>query len=88
MGERPSPAPSAQVTPEMGGVIELVGTVFSGLSALVIEDVEDAGEVIGVRARTRDGAVPCPGCGAETARVHGHHERAVGDVPVTADASP
>jgi hypothetical protein len=27
-------------------VIELVGTVFSGLSALVIEDVEDAGEVI------------------------------------------
>ncbi len=30
-------------------VTELVGTVFSGLSALVIEDVEDAGEVI-VRA--------------------------------------
>ena len=63
-------------------VIKLVGTVFSGLSALVIEDVEDAGEVIRVWARTRDGAVPCPGCGAETARVHGHHERAVGDVPV------
>ena len=51
-------------------VTELVGIVFSGLSALVIEDVEDAGEVICVRARTRDGAVACPGCGAETARVH------------------
>ena len=29
---------------------ELVGTVFSGLSAPVIEDVEDAGKVIVVRA--------------------------------------
>jgi hypothetical protein len=32
---------------------ELVGTVFSGLSSLVIEDVEDAGDTIVVRARTR-----------------------------------
>ena len=63
-------------------VTELVGTVFSGLSALVIEDVEDAGEVICVRARTRDGAVTCPGCGAETARVHEYHERTAADVPV------
>jgi transposase len=62
--------------------MSLVGTVFSGLSALVIEDVEDAGDVICVRARTRDGAVPCPGCGAETARVHGHYERTAADVPV------
>jgi transposase len=62
--------------------IELVGTVFSGLSALVIEDVEDAGEVICVRARTRDGAVACPGCGAGTSRVHGYHERTAADVPV------
>jgi transposase len=62
--------------------IGLVGTVFSGLSALVIEGVEDAGEAICVRARTRDGAVACPGCGAETARVHGYHERAAADVPV------
>ena len=62
-------------------VTELAGTVFSGLSALVIEDVEDAGEVICVRARTRDGAVACPGCGAETARVHEYRERTVADVP-------
>lgn len=33
---------------------ELVRTVFSGLSALVIEDVQDAGDAILVRARTRD----------------------------------
>ncbi len=63
-------------------VTELVRTVFSGLSALVIEDVEDAGEVICVRARTRDGAVTCPGCGAGTARVHEYRERTAADVPV------
>ncbi len=63
-------------------VTELVGIVFSGLSALVIEDVEDAGCEIVVRAGTRAGAVPCPGCGGETARVHGYHERTAADVPV------
>ena len=63
-------------------VTELVRTVFSGLSALVIEDVEDAGEVICVRARTREAAVTCPGCDAETARVHEYHERTAADVPV------
>ena len=62
--------------------MELVGTVFSGLSALVIEDVEDAGEVIRVRARSTGGEVPCPGCGAGTGRVHGYHERTAADVPV------
>jgi hypothetical protein len=60
----------------------LVGIVFSGLSALVIEDVEDAGEVIRVRARTSGGAVACPGCGTGTERVHGYHERTLADVPV------
>jgi len=63
-------------------VTELVRTVFSGLSALVIDDVEDAGEAVVVRAGTRGGAVACPGCGAETSRVHGYHERTAADVPV------
>jgi transposase len=62
--------------------MRLVGMVFSGLSALVIEDVQDAGEMVWVRARTRAAAVVCPGCGAATARVHGYHERTVADVPV------
>jgi transposase len=67
------------------GVIDatvLVRTVFGGLSALVIEDVNDAGESIVVAARTRDGTVECPGCGAPTRRVHAYHERLVADVPV------
>ena len=63
-------------------VAELVGTVFSGLSALVIEDVADAGDVIVLRARTSGGAMACPGCGTETGRVHGYHERTAADVPV------
>jgi hypothetical protein len=46
--------------------IRLAGTAFSGLSALVIEDVMDGGDVIWVRARTRGGAVACPGCRTET----------------------
>ena len=63
-------------------VTELAGTVFSGLSALVIEDVESAGEGICVRARTTGGPVACRGCGVETGRVHGYHERTAADVPV------
>jgi transposase len=62
-------------------VTEFVGIVFSGLSALVIEDIKDAGEIIVVQARTRDGAVTCPGCGTETGRVHGYHGRTAADVP-------
>ncbi len=62
-------------------VTELVRAVFSGLSGLVIEDVEDAGDVIAVRAGTAGGAVACPDCGTETARVHGYHERTAADVP-------
>jgi transposase len=63
-------------------VAELAGTVFSGLSALVIEDVEDAGDAICLRAGTRDAAVACPGCGTETARVHEYRERTAAGVPV------
>jgi hypothetical protein len=38
-------------------VTPLAGTVFPGLSALVVKDVECAGRVIVPRAATRDGAV-------------------------------
>lgn len=63
-------------------VDSLVGTVFSGLSAVVIEDVtEDSGMVV-VTARTRDVAIPCPDCGTATAKVHGYHQRTVKDVPI------
>ncbi|MFC0552639.1 ISL3 family transposase [Planotetraspora thailandica] len=63
---------------------QLVSVVFSGLSPLVVKDIVDDGERIRVRARTPDGAVACSGCGAETARVQGYHDRTVADVPVDA----
>lgn len=56
--------------------------MFSGLSSLVIEGVEDAAEVIVVRASTRSRPVACPGCAVETGRVHGYVERWLADVPV------
>lgn len=60
----------------------LLDIVFSGLSALVVEDVGEAGGVIRVRARTRGGAVACPACGTATQRLHAYHERTATDVPV------
>nr|WP_086018991.1 ISL3 family transposase [Streptomyces viridosporus] len=63
-------------------VNELVQTVFSGLSPLVIEDVTDEGERIVVRARTPQEAAFCPVCGALSGRVHGYQLRTVADVPV------
>jgi transposase len=60
----------------------LVGVVFSGLSALSVEGVEDAGDVVVVRASTKDDAVACPVCGTLTGRVHAFHERVPADVPV------
>lgn len=62
--------------------VSVVRTVFSGLAALRIDGVEDAGDAIVVRASTRGGAVPCPACGVLTRSVHGFHERSPADVPV------
>ncbi|MFI9006808.1 ISL3 family transposase [Actinosynnema sp. NPDC053489] len=56
--------------------------MFSGLSALVIQDVADGGGMVVVTARTRDAAVPCPVCGTPTVKVHGYHRRTLKDVPV------
>ncbi|MFE4678030.1 hypothetical protein [Streptomyces sp. NPDC056721] len=53
-------------------VNSLIGTVFSGLSALVVEDVTGDGDEVVVTARTRDVAVPCPVCRTPAARVHGY----------------
>lgn len=63
-------------------VNSLVGTVFSGLPVLVVEDVVDGGDAVVVTARTRYVAVPCSACRTPTAKVHGYHRRTVKDVPV------
>lgn len=60
----------------------LVDVVFSGLSALSVEGVEEVGDVVVVRASTKGDAVACPVCGTLTGRVHAFHERVPADVPV------
>ncbi|WP_372452167.1 transposase family protein [Nocardia albiluteola] len=47
-----------------------------------MEDVVDEGRQVVVWARTPDDPAPCPGCGAEFARVHSYHWRTVADVPL------
>ncbi len=54
--------------------------VFSGLDPLVVEGVVDEGGRILVQARTPSGPAACPGCGVESARVHGYHQRIVADL--------
>lgn len=66
----------------MKDVNELVQTVFSGLSPLVIEDVADESERIVVQAGTPPDTAFCPVCGASSERVHGYHWRTVADVPI------
>lgn len=61
----------AVVDTHVRDVNELANVVLSWLSPLVIEDVTDEGERILVRARTSANAVPCPGYGAPSGRVHG-----------------
>lgn len=60
--------------------------MFSGLSSLVIEDIRDEEGVLGIRARTKPGPVPCPRCGELPGLVHRYCERTVADVP--ADGRP
>lgn len=66
----------------MCGADRLVKVAFSGLAPLLIEDVVDEGELVRLRARTPDGPVACPGCGAAASRVHGYGQRTLADVAV------
>ncbi|WP_019075609.1 hypothetical protein [Streptomyces hokutonensis] len=45
--------------------------VFSGLPALVMEDLMDGGDAVVVTARTRDAAVSCAACRRPTANCMG-----------------
>lgn len=56
--------------------------VFSGLSSLVIDGVDEDAGCLAVRASTPPGPVVCPGCAAQTGRVHGYFHRQIADMPV------
>src|SRR5690349_6950958 len=53
--------------------------VFDGLH--VIDQIDHANHRITLRARLIGSSAPCPGCQAESRRVHGHYWRCLGDLP-------
>jgi transposase len=54
---------------------------FPQLTELIVEEVTDRGTYVLVRARTKGEPVSCPGCGASSARLHGHYQRLLQDLP-------
>ena len=56
--------------------------MFPQLSSLVIDEIEDQGRVLRVRARTSTTAVSCPQCERPAERVHAYHQRRLMDLPV------
>ena len=56
--------------------------MFPQLSSLVIDEIEDQGRVLRLRARTSSVAVSCPQCGQPADRVHAYHQRRLTDLPV------
>ncbi|MET9031241.1 ISL3 family transposase [Nocardia sp. NPDC004168] len=55
--------------------------MFSGSSALVIDEVVEEGWKLVVRARTAPGPAVCSRCGEESEKVHSYHHRTVADLP-------
>jgi Transposase/zinc-finger of transposase IS204/IS1001/IS1096/IS1165 len=52
------------------------------LSSLVLDEVEDTGTVLRLRARTTTPEAVCPRCGGVSRRVHARHVRRLVDLPV------
>nr|WP_245170571.1 transposase family protein [Streptomyces bottropensis] len=71
---------------------DLLGIVFPHLEKVRVEHVWVEDGVVRVKARTLDGAFPCPSCGVCSYRVHSRYRRhladaAVGGCPVVVDLS-
>lgn len=69
---------------------DLLGIVFPHLETVRVERVWVEDGVVRVKARTLDGALPCPSCGVSSYRVHSRYRRhladaAVGGHPVVVD---
>ncbi|MEU9214869.1 ISL3 family transposase, partial [Streptomyces sp. NPDC048415] len=69
-----------------------MGIVFPHLEKVLVEHVWMEDGVVRVKARTLDGALPCPSCGLCSYRVHSRYRRhladaAVGGCPVVVDLS-
>jgi zinc-finger of transposase IS204/IS1001/IS1096/IS1165 len=61
---------------------DLADALFPGLSSLVVDEVDDSGTVLRLRARTSTPKAVCPRCGGGSRRVHAWHLRRLTDLPV------
>lgn len=58
---------------------ELLFMLFPHLGGLRVEQVEDTGDAVVIRARCRAARARCPACGSLSSRVHGGYARTVAD---------
>jgi transposase len=58
---------------------ELLFMLFPHLGGLRVEQVEDTGDAVVIRARCRAAQARCPACGAVSSRVHAGYARVVAD---------
>ena len=75
----PSPAAAGRVLEVSGQGEELLFMLFPHLRGLRVEQVEDTGDAVVIRARCRAAQAPCPACGTVSSRLHGGYARTVAD---------
>jgi len=73
-----APAGAAGRVLEISGPGEdLLFMLFPHLGGLRVEQVEDTGDAVVIRARCRAAQARCPACGAVSSRVHAGYGRVV-----------
>ena len=75
----PSPASAGRVLEVSGQGEELLFMLFPHLGGLRVDQVEDAGDAVVIRACCRAARARCPACGAVSSRVHARYARVVAD---------
>jgi transposase len=74
-----SPAAAGRVLEISGQGEELLFMLFPHLGGLRVDQVEDTGDAVVIRACCRAARARCPGCGAMSSRVHAGYARVVAD---------
>ncbi|MGH3125798.1 MAG: ISL3 family transposase, partial [Streptosporangiaceae bacterium] len=75
----PCPAAAGRVLEVSGQGEELLLMLFPHLGGLRVDQVEDTGDAVVIRACCRAAQARCPACGAVSSRVHAGYARVVAD---------
>jgi transposase len=75
----PSPAVAGRVLDVSGQGEDLLLTLFPHLGGLRVDQVEDTGDAVVIRACCRAVQARCPACGTASSRVHAGYARVVAD---------